>query len=504
MVFSSISFLFYFLPAAILLYLALSVPVRVGWRPALWRRLGNLFLFLASCLFYFWGEGFLLWIMLASTLIDYLAGLLISGGYRRGEVRELSAGAPRSGWQRLGLAVSIVSNLSFLGFFKYFNFFVESFNSSMAAVGLVGAQWQDVAAVTLPLGISFYTFQSMSYTIDVYRGEVKATRNLIDFACFVTMFPQLVAGPIVRYRDVATQLVHRVISRPCFVAGIRRFVVGMAKKVLVANVVAKPADQIFALAAADLTPFVAWFGVVCYALQIYFDFSGYSDMAIGLGRMFGFDFPENFDYPYIARSIQDFWRRWHISLSTWFRDYLYIPLGGSRGSAPRTYANLVTVFFLCGLWHGAAWTFVVWGLFHGAFLVVERAGLDRILRRAPVVLRHAYTLLVVVVGWVLFRAETLPHAGGYLAALVGLGEGDAVRYPLMRFVTSHVAVMTAVGVAFSAPLLPAMRRRCSEHRSRAAIAAVDFAELTGLAVLMALVTVHLASGAHNPFIYFRF
>jgi alginate O-acetyltransferase complex protein AlgI len=278
----------------------------------------------------------------------------------------------------------------------------------------------------------------------------------------------------------------------------------MAKKVLVANVVAKPADQIFALTAADLTLPVAWFGVVCYALQIYFDFSGYSDMAIGLGRMFGFDFPENFDYPYIARSIQDFWRRWHISLSTWFRDYLYIPLGGSRGSAPRTYANLVTVFFLCGLWHGAAWSFVVWGLFHGAFLVVEKAGLDRVLRRAPVALRHLYTVLVVLVGWVLFRAETLPHAGGYLAALVGLGDGDPVRYPLLRFVTSHVAVMTAVGVAFSAPLLPAMRRRCSELRSRTAIVAADFAELTALAVLMALVTVHLASGAHNPFIYFRF
>jgi alginate O-acetyltransferase complex protein AlgI len=504
MVFSSISFLFYFLPAALILYLALTVPVLVGWRPALWRRLGNLFLFLASCLFYFWGEDFLLWIMLASTLIDYLAGLLIAGGYRRGEVRELEPGAPRSGWQRLGLVASIVSNLSFLGFFKYFNFFVESFNSSMAAIGLVGAQWEDVAAVTLPLGISFYTFQSMSYTIDVYRGEVKATRNLIDFACFVTMFPQLVAGPIVRYRDVATQLVHRVVSRPSFVAGVRRFVVGMAKKVLVANVVAKPADQIFALTAADLTLPVAWFGVVCYALQIYFDFSGYSDMAIGLGRMFGFDFPENFDYPYIARSIQDFWRRWHISLSTWFRDYLYIPLGGSRGSAPRTYANLVTVFFLCGLWHGAAWSFVVWGLFHGAFLVVEKAGLDRVLRRAPVALRHLYTVLVVLVGWVLFRAETLPHAGGYLAALVGLGDGDPVRYPLLRFVTSHVAVMTAVGVAFSAPLLPAMRRRCSELRSRTAIVAADFAELTALAVLMALVTVHLASGAHNPFIYFRF
>jgi alginate O-acetyltransferase complex protein AlgI len=313
-----------------------------------------------------------------------------------------------------------------------------------------------------------------------------------------------VAGPIVRYRDVATELVQRVISRPSFVSGIRRFVFGMAKKVLVANVVAKPADQIFALTAGELTLPVAWFGLICYTLQIYFDFSGYSDMAIGLGRILGFEFPENFNYPYKAQNIQDFWRRWHISLSTWFRDYLYIPLGGSRGSAGRTYANLVTVFFLCGLWHGAAWSFVVWGLFHGAFLVIERAGLGRALSRVPMPFRHVYTMLVVVVGWVIFRADTLTEAGGYLAALVGLSEGDPVRYPLMRFVSSQVAVTTVLGVAFSVPLLPALRRRRSELRSRTTLVAAEVAELATLAILMTLITVHLASGTHNPFIYFRF
>ncbi len=501
MVFSSIVFLFYFLPVTLAVYFILFLPTLRGWRPTFWRRVSNLFLFFVSCLFYFWGENFLIWIMLTSTLIDYLAGLMISGGFRRRAIVELDPGGPRSPLQRLGLVSSIVSNLCFLGYFKYFNFFSDNVNSAMVAMGLDSAHWQDI---TLPLGISFYTFQSMSYTIDVYRGKVKATRNFIDFACFVTMFPQLVAGPIVRYRDVAEQLVRRVVSRSLAVAGVRRFVLGMAKKVLVANIVAIPADQIFALPTTELTAPVAWFGVLCYTLQIYFDFSGYSDMAIGLGGMLGFRFPENFNFPYIATNIQDFWRRWHISLSTWFRDYLYIPLGGSRGSAARTYANLVTVFFLCGLWHGAAWNFVAWGLFHGAFLVIERMGLSKVLVRIPRPLRHLYTMLVVVVGWVLFRADTLPHAAEYLGALFGLSEGNPVRYPLMRFITSQVALMFSVGIIFSTPVLATIRRFFSGTRGPVGTAALFFSEWAVLIILMVLVTIQIASGTHNPFIYFRF
>ncbi len=490
-------------------YNLLFLPVTLGWHASLWRRLSNLFLLFVSLVFYFWGENFLIWIVVASTMIDYLAGLMISGGFRRGAIVELDPGGPRSCLQRLGLVSSIVSNLCFLGYFKYFNFFSDNVNSAMVAMGLDSAHWQDV---TLPLGISFYTFQSMSYTIDVYRGKVPATRNLIDFACYVTMFPQLVAGPIVRYRDVATQLVTRVITREGFASGVERFVVGLAKKVIIANTVAVAVDAVFAIPTDEVTPVLAWLGILAYTLQIYFDFSGYSDMAIGLGRMFGFSYLENFNYPYIAQNIQDFWRRWHISLSSWFRDYLYIPLGGSRGSGARTYANLVTVFFLCGLWHGAAWNFVAWGLFHGAFLVIERMGLSKVLTRIPRPMRHLYTMLVVIVGWVLFRAETLGYGMGYLQAMAGLSLGDSVIHPLGRYVTPEITLAMVLGFVGSAPLVPAVTGRIraissegeSLFSSGLMRAVYGSAAVFSLVLLMLMVGMRLASGSYNPFIYFRF
>ena len=294
------------------------------------------------------------------------------------------------------LTIAVAANLGMLVYFKYLNFLLVT----LGRVGL-GLSWEHVV---LPLGISFFIFQAMSYTIDVYRGDVPPARDPVAFACYITMFPQLVAGPIVRYLDVANQLRCRTISAEKMASGIRRFIIGLAKKVLVANQMAILADQSFALSSTEISFGAAWMGTLAYTLQIYFDFSGYSDMAIGLGRMFGFEFLENFNYPYIARSVQDFWRRWHISLSTWFRDYLYIPLGGNRGSVAGTCFNLLAVFALCGFWHGASVNFLLWGLFHGVFLMLERICRGHF--RAPRLLGHVYTLVVVMFGWVLFRAET--------------------------------------------------------------------------------------------------
>ncbi|MCA9436557.1 MAG: MBOAT family protein [Candidatus Omnitrophica bacterium] len=512
MVFSSITFLFLFLPVVLVLYHLLFLPVTLGWHSSFWRRASNCFLLLASLLFYFWGEDYLIWIIVTSTLIDYFCGLLISGGLGGGEIHRLDPNRRRTAIQKFGLIFSICSNLAFLGFFKYFNFGIYNYNRAMGAFGLESLQWLDAAWIALPLGISFYTFQSMSYTIDVYRGEVKATRNLIDFACYVTMFPQLVAGPIVRYRDVARELVSRKISSEHFASGVSRFILGLAKKVLIANTVAVGADQVFALPDNELTFALAWFGVICYTLQIYFDFSGYSDMAIGLGRMFGFNYLENFNYPYIAQSIQDFWRRWHISLSTWFRDYLYIPLGGSRGSGARTYFNLVTVFFLCGFWHGASFTFIAWGLYHGFFLVIERVGLLRFLSRMPRGVRHAYAVLVVMGGWVLFRcAGKFAQAIAFYQAMVGLGQGTGEQYGLDMVLTADISLAILIGIFFSAPVLPYLHQwvRDRIHGSGSVgriLGEAGFSSLRviGLATLFGLSAMWLSAGTHNPFIYFRF
>ncbi|MFH1999727.1 MAG: MBOAT family O-acyltransferase, partial [Planctomycetota bacterium] len=509
--FSSILFLFLYLPIVLFIYHLLFFPVSRGWQVSFWRRACNLFLLSVSLLFYFWGENFLLWIVITSTLIDYFCGLLIAGGFSRKPLIRLRRKIKRTGVQKAGLIFSICSNLAFLGFFKYFNFGIDNFNSLMGSLNLTALQWNDAAQITLPLGISFYTFQSMSYTIDVYRGKVRATRNLIDFSCYVTMFPQLVAGPIVRYKDVARQLVHRVITTEKFASGISRFVVGLGKKVIIANTVALPADQIFALPAQDISAPLAWIGLLCYTLQIYFDFSGYSDMAIGLGRMFGFEFLENFNYPYIARSIQEFWRRWHISLSSWFRDYLYIPLGGNQCSTFRTYFNLVTVFFLCGLWHGASWAFAVWGLYHGMFLVIERMGFSSVLKRTWSPARHLYTLLVAMVGWVFFRADTLTYAIDFLTAMSGLGPADPRIYPVGAYCSLHVALALVLGVIGSAPILPAINRWVAAARAESTnplpsvlYGGYQILSLTGLCLIMLMVAMSLALGAYNPFIYFRF
>jgi alginate O-acetyltransferase complex protein AlgI len=476
-------FLFGFLPLCLALYAALSwlggALARKGF-PEATRALQNLLLLLASLIFYAWGEVGIVFVMLGSIAANYLFGLLI-GSF--------------PGRARAFVAVSVVFNLGLLVFYKYANFL---WDNARALLDL-----PPLDPIHLPIGISFFTFHCMSYVLDVYRRDAPTQRNPVNFALYIALFPQLIAGPIVRYRQIAGQLTERQVRVEDLAAGIRRFVIGLAKKLLVADVLGRVADSVFAIPSEGLTAPLAWLGICAYALQIYFDFSGYSDMAIGLARMFGFHFPENFNYPYVSASVTEFWRRWHISLSSWFRDYLYIPLGGNRLGAGRTLFNLVLVFFLCGLWHGASWTFVVWGLYHGAFLVLERIGLRAWVARAGP-LAHAYTLLVVVAGWVFFRAETLDHALGYLSAMAGAGQGDGRIYHAGLYLDAEVKLALIAGLIGSAPLVPAVLR-WREQRAKPAVAmCLDLLGNALVLVLLFAAQLQMAASTYQPFIYFRF
>jgi alginate O-acetyltransferase complex protein AlgI len=481
MLFSSPLFLFWFLVLLLAAYFL---------APSRWR---NGLLLTASILFYAWGEGKYVVVLLASIAINYHLGTKLDSG-EGGRRRRL-----------LGWAVAV--NLGLLAIFKYADFLVANLN---VVLGLCHLPSFRQPHLHLPLGISFFTFHALSYIIDIYRREVRALRDPIDFALYISFFPQSIAGPIVRFHDVAAQLTQRTHSEEKFASGVKQFLYGLAKKMLIANTLAAPADAIFGLPSAALTCGLAWLGAVCYTLQIYFDFSGYSDMAIGLARMFGFEFKANFDYPYIARNVTEFWRRWHISLSSWFRDYLYIPLGGNRNGPWSTYRNLVLVFFLCGLWHGASWTFVVWGLYHGAFLVLERMGLGKVLERWPLPLRHAYLLLTVIVGWVFFRAKTFSGAVGMLVAMAGLGEASAVEYFPATYLQTDVLLALVAGAISSAPMLPLLRRlRASLAGDRPARAeAIDalfgLSNVVVLGVLTVASCMLLAGGTYNPFIYWSF
>jgi alginate O-acetyltransferase complex protein AlgI len=460
LVFSSILFLFFFLPIVLAIYFV--VPVR----------LRNPVLLAASLLFYVWGEPVYAGVMLFSILVNYGFGLGVKAR------------------PRLILFAAVIVNIGLLGFFKYANFLVDNFNTLLEASPIV------FPAIALPVGISFFTFHALSYVIDIHRGKSPPQKNLFDLALYIVLFPQLIAGPIVRYHAIADQLRQRTVTAEGFAEGIHRFVIGLAKKVLIANTVAQAADQIFALDTAQIGSGVAWLGIVCYTLQIYFDFSGYSDMAIGLALMFGFRFPENFNYPYAARSVQDFWRRWHITLSTWFRDYVYIPLGGNRKGVARIYLNLYIVFFLTGLWHGASWNFVVWGLLHGTLMVVERLGFDRVLAWLWLPLQHAYTLLVVMIAWVFFRAETLPQAVSYLGRMFSFTPANPV-YPLNLYLNPYLVMTLAAGILFSFPAATLLRQ--SELTPRFAL--LRLAAMMALFVLSAMA---LTVNTYNPFIYFRF
>ncbi len=477
MVFASPIFLFFFLPLTLAAYF--SVP----------RGARNAVLLVASLVFYAWGEAPYVALVLGSVAFNFALGAAIGR-------------TPPGAARKRRLAAAITGNLALLAVFKYTNFAVANVNALAPILAITPLA---VATIPLPLGISFFTFHAISYVVDVYKGNAQAERNLPRFALYILLFPQLIAGPIIRWRDIATQLPARDTRYADFAYGVRRFVLGLGKKVLIANTLGHTADQVFALPAAELTTPLAWLGVVCYTLQIYFDFSGYSDMAIGLMRMFGFRILENFNYPYISRSIREFWRRWHISLSNWFRDYLYIPMGGNRRGERRAYANLVLVFLLCGLWHGASWPFVLWGVWHGAFLVAERAGLDRVLGRSGPI-AHAYALAAVMGGWVLFRCETLTQALGWYAALAGHAAGSAARRPVEEFLNLHVLVTIVVAIVFATPLARRIGtwRDAIAGRPGFAAAWALTADVAWTGAVFALSASFLAAGTYNPFIYFRF
>ncbi|WP_418509650.1 MBOAT family O-acyltransferase [Corallibacter sp.] len=470
MVFSSAYFLLLFLPFVLLLYFIVPKKYR------------NLVILAASLYFYTYGEKFLVLIMIFSTIVDYKCGIMIEEGNRK-----------------LGLRFSLFTNLLTLGVFKYFNFAIDNLKAVISGLGIQTSAFDGIIEIALPLGISFYVFQTMSYTIDVYRGNVKASRNILEFATYVTMFPQLVAGPIVRYIDVQKEIVKREVTLVSFSKGLERFILGLAKKMILANTFASVADSVFTESGGDFSTVNAWIGVFAYTFQIYFDFSAYSDMAIGLGKMFGFNFLENFNYPYISKSIKEFWRRWHISLSSWFRDYLYISLGGNRKGKSRTYLNLFIVFFITGLWHGAAWNFVIWGLFHGLFIVIERVGFDKVLEKLWAPIQHIYTLLIVLVGWVLFRAEDLNHALIYLKTMFVYTEGNHAPNDFITYFnySNEVAIIFILGVIFSFPIYPYLEKKLTNPIY------LPFRYIFVLTLLFISI-VYIAAGSYNPFIYFRF
>jgi alginate O-acetyltransferase complex protein AlgI len=470
LVFSSSIFLFWFLPLALLLYYAAPA----GWRALVLTGL--------SYVFYGWWNPWFTVLMLVSTLIDYGCGRIITAPWAPPQRRQAA------------LLASVIANLGLLAFFKYAVFFSENITRVGAILGLEMIVAPDfLSQIILPVGISFYTFQSMSYSIDLYRGHAEPARSFVDFACYVSMFPQLVAGPIVRYGAVADQLRHREHSVDGFVAGFTRFNYGFAKKILLANPAGRIADLCFEAGSPD-TP-VAWIGVLAYAFQIYFDFSGYSDMALGLGRMFGFRFPENFASPYRATSLTDFWRRWHISLSTFLRDYLYIPIGGNRLGPLRTYGNLLFVMLIGGLWHGAQWTFIVWGAIHGLALAVERFGRERFGFALPAAAGWIVTSFVILITWVFFRAANLEAAFAYLAAMFGKG-GDPVAAEVLSavvFSPMNVGVLVVgAAVAWLFPNSGDWLRRLSGMKVAG-----------GLILLFVSVRVMALQG-HNPFLYFQF
>ena len=483
MLFSSTVFLFLFLPIVLGIYFIIP------------KKLKNTFLLLASLFFYAWGETFFVMLMIFSIFFNYICGLLIE----KFKKRKVST---------IILILSIIGNLGLLGFFKYTNFIVNNINS---VITLIKLPIINLSPVHLPIGISFFTFQAMTYVIDIYKNISPAQKNPINIALYISLFPQLIAGPIVRYHDIARQLLERSTTIEKFSYGIRRFIIGLGKKVLIANTVAEVVDKIFVIPNTELTFSLAWLGIICYSLQIYFDFSGYSDMAIGLGYMFGFKFLENFNYPYISRSIKEFWQRWHISLSTWFKDYLYIPLGGNRKGKKRTYFNLLVVFILCGFWHGASWNFLIWGLYHGFFLVIERIGLSRLLEKTNIIIRHIYCLIVVMFGWVFFRSDTLTQSISYIKAMLGLGIGTGIQYNLPMYLNNKVIFILIIGIIGSIPIIPMIENHfdrlisIKNLRSRTIILTISyFIVICSLTLILLISSMALASGTYNPFIYFRF
>lgn len=468
MLFSSIVFLFSFLPAVMILYYLLPVRFR------------NVILLLASLMFYAWGEPVYLFLMLLSILFNYFSGLDIARNLQD------KRAAKRS------LVFNLIINLAVLGFFKYEGFVLDTLNGILP----VHISYH---ALPLPIGISFYTFQILSYIIDVYRGNVKVQTNLPNFALYVTMFPQLIAGPIVQYADVDEQLASREVSRTKFGEGSMYFIRGLAKKVLLANTSGMIFTEVSGLAKGNIAVMTAWLGAFAYMFQIYFDFSGYSDMAIGLGKMFGFEFNMNFNYPYVSKSITEFWRRWHISLSSWFRDYVYIPLGGNRVSKIKHIRNLLIVWFLTGLWHGAAWNFVAWGLYYGVILIIEKYLLSPVLDRLPDVVRHIYSIVLVVIGWVLFFSSSFGQAADYIRVMFGAGAHGFADRESMYLLTSNL-ILWLILIFGSTPLVHFRY----EHMLRTKKWNTTIINSVVYAALFIVCIAYLVTETYNPFLYFRF
>lgn len=467
MVFSSMVFLFAFLPLTLFAFYALPRPLR------------NPFLLIANLVFYGWGEPVYILLMLFTTVVNYIFGYMI------GRTR---ASKPRAA--RIFLAAAVLISVGCLGFFKYAGFLAELYN------GIPFLPDVSVPQISLPIGISFYTFQTMSYSIDVYRNDAPVQRSLVNFGVYVTLFPQLIAGPIVRYKDVAEQIDGNRASASQFALGIRQFVIGLSKKVLLANQMGLLWDALRPGVEQNGT-IAAWIGIIAYTLQIYFDFSGYSDMAMGLGNMLGFRFMENFNYPYISRSITEFWRRWHISLSTWFRDYIYIPLGGNRVKPGRMYLNLFVVWFLTGLWHGASMNFILWGLYYFVILVIEKGFLLKLLKRLPAAVQHLYALLLIVIGWVLFYFDAgMADCLGYLGAMFGRC-GGAISPDALNIALRYLPLMLVACVA-GTPLGSRLWRRFQRR------ALSGYAEVALCLLALLLCTAVLASQSYNPFLYFKF
>lgn len=474
MIFSSISFLFLLLPIMFGVYILI---------PNI--KLKNLFLTLGSLFFYAWGEPVYVFLMLFSVFINWGFGMLIHKFDSK---------------KNLLLGLAVVANIGLLFYFKYCAFVVELLNL-IPHVNLA------VPVISLPIGISFFTFQALSYVFDVKRGEVKVQKNIMNLLLYVSLFPQLIAGPIVKYHDVEQQIQHRNCSADKIAKGIRRFLIGLTKKMIIANNMAFIVDTLFAIEPSELNIFAAWLGAVAYMFQIYFDFSGYSDMAIGLGRIFGFEFKENFNYPFIATGIKDFWRRWHISLSTWFKEYLYIPLGGNRKGKTRTYVNQFIVFFATGLWHGANLTFVVWGLMHGLFLVLESCGIINVEKMKYKWVQRLYTLFVATILFVVFRADNMQYALSYLKQMfLGFDFISGKSIVALQLLTPYMILVFVIAIFASWDIIPRIRRKLDEEKTFMGIHVNVWEPLTYIVTLLffALNILELASSAYNPFIYFRF
>ena len=473
MVFSSIFFLFTFLPLSLLIYWMSPAKIK------------NFTLLAVSLFFYAWGEPVYVLLMIASILTNFVFGIFIESEL----IKEKRA-------VRRALFISaVVFNILILGFFKYYGFLAENINALFNA---------DISysELPLPIGISFYTFQVLSYVIDVYLGKVRLQRNPVSFALYVTMFPQLIAGPIVRYSDIESQLEQRNVSASKFGEGAQRFIQGLGKKVLIANSMGALWDITQAMDMTGISVFSAWLGIIAYTFQIYFDFSGYSDMAIGLGKMFGFEFMENFDHPYISRSVTEFWRRWHISLGTWFREYVYIPLGGNRCSRIRQIRNIMAVWMLTGLWHGASWNFVVWGIYYGCLLLIEKMFLKKLIDNAPAIISHVYCMLAVIIGWVLFASRDIESAAAYLGVMSGASGNVLVDNAFIYYLKSN-AVMLVISLLFSTGIFREIfepEEISDKIRTRVSHSAAVILH----AFILFMSTAYLVTETYNPFLYFRF